>query len=139
MKLAIKPFWLVLCSLVVLGSLALGSCKKKKPEPPAGESNLVISLDPAPSGRVNVSGTTYDFRVKVDSPMPAQGVKVNVTYKKDDGGAVVFSREYTTTTSPLNVQITDIPFNEVGTVTVVVTSKTKSDNTQTKTFQLVRK
>jgi len=135
MKLAIRSLWYVL--LLVLVS-SCDSCKKDKPEAP-GEANLIVSLHPAPSGRVTTLGATYDFQVKVDSPMPAQGVTVSVVYKKDSDATVVFSREYTTTTSPLNVQITSIPFNEVGTVTVVVTSKTRSHNTVTKTFQLVRK
>jgi hypothetical protein len=138
MKLLIKPIWYVLLSVVVLGSLGLVACDPEKPEPPS-EASLVISLDPNPSGRVTSLGATYDFAVKVDSQMPTQGVSVNVVYKKDSDNSVVFSREYATTTSPLSVQVTNIPYNEVGTVTVVVTSKTKSDNTQTKTFQLVRK
>ena len=135
MKLLIKPIWYVLLSMLIA---SCDSCKKDRPEPPP-EANLVISLDPNPSGRVTALGATYDFAVKVDSQMPSQGVSVNVVYKKDSDNSVVFSREYATTTSPLSVQVTSIPYNEVGTVTVVVTSKTKSDNTQTKTFQLVRK
>lgn len=124
--------------------LLLTSCKscKEKPEP-AAEANLVVSLDPAPSSpttNVVTLGTTYDFKVKIDSQMPAQGVDITVTYKKDSDNSLVSADPHpNVTTTQVQVHLANIPFNEVGTVTVVVTSKTKPDNTVTKTFKLVRK
>jgi hypothetical protein len=134
MKLFIKTLF------VSLFSLLLGSCYVDNgDEGMVGEQNLVVALDPTPGTLVQTLGTTYNFKVLVQSQMPAQGVTVSVVYRQDSDDTIVFSQNYTTTTSPLDVAITNIPFNEVGTVTIVVTSKTKTDNTVTKTFKLVRK
>ena len=104
------------------------------------EQNLVVALEPEPeSALVKTFSTTYNFNVLIQSLMPRQGVTISVEYRQDSDNSVVFSRNYATTTSPQPVTITNIPFNEVGTVTVTVTSVTKSDNTVTKTFKLVRK
>jgi len=142
MKRIIKllSYTLIAAFMLVMGTY-LQACKKDKPKPPQ-EANLAVSLDPAPGSvttPVVAIGATYTFNVKVDSRMPANGVTVNVVYRQDSDNQVVFSQEYTTATSPLPVSITGIPFNELGTVTVVVTSKSNATNTQTKTFKLVRK
>lgn len=105
-----------------------------------GEQDLIVALDPdSGSAIARTLGTTYDFNVLVQSAMPPQGVTVSVVYRQDIDNAVVFSQNYTATTSPQPVRITNIPFNEVGTVTLIVTSKGEPDNTVTKTFKLVRK
>jgi len=104
------------------------------------ERPLVIAIDPAAGATFQrTMGTTYDFKVLVESVMPPRGVDVNVVYRQDNNNQVVFNQNYSTTTSPLNVTITNIPFNEVGTVVVTVVSKSKPVNTATKTFKLVRK
>lgn len=143
MKPIIKSIFTSLLAVAVIGTLSFSmqACRKKKPEPPQ-EANLVVSLDPAPSSTttpVVALGTTYDFRVKVESTMPAQGVDIQVAYRKDSDNSTVFAQTYTTTTSPQAVTVTGIPFNQVGTVTVTVVSKTKPDNTVQKTFKLVKK
>ncbi len=135
MKLIIKTLTYLLLSVLIT---SCDSCKKDKPEPPQ-EAALVVTLDPVPVTLVQTLGTTYNFKVLVESQMPSQGVTVSVVYRQDSDNTVVFSQNYDMTASPLNVSVTNIPFNEVGTVTVVVTSKTKTDNTVIKTFKLVRK
>ncbi|ANE52981.1 hypothetical protein [Flavisolibacter tropicus] len=119
--------WLCNCAAPDLGELGV-------------EQDLVVALDPdAGSAIARTLGTTYDFKVLVKSSMPPQGVTISVVYRQDIDNAVVFSQNYTTKTSPQQVTITNIPFNEVGTVTIIVTSKGEPDNTVTKTFKLVRK
>ena len=104
------------------------------------EQNLVVALEPEPeSALVRTFSTSYDFNVLIQSLMPRQGVTISVEYRQDSDNSVVFRRNHATATSPQPVAITEIPFNEVGTVAVTVTSVTKSDNTVTKTFKLVRK
>lgn len=104
------------------------------------EQNLQVALEPTPGATIQRTlGTTYDFRVLVQSVMPQRGVDVNVVYRQDSDNQVVFNQNYFTASSPLNVTIINIPFNEVGTVTITVVSKSKPDNTVTKTFKLVRK
>lgn len=130
----------LLIALFCFSACGKGGSDDNTPPPAAAEENLVVSIDPDAGGTIaKALGASYDFKVVVSSKMPAQGVDVSVTYKKDADGAVVFSQNLQTTFSPLNVTINNIPFNEVGTVTVVVTSKSKAANTVTKTFKLVRK
>ena len=134
MKLLIRSLF------VSMFALLLGSCYVDNgDEGIVGEQDLVVALDPTPGTLVQNMGSTYNFKVLVQSQMPPQGVTVSVIYRQDSDDVIVFSQNYTTTTSPLDVSITNMPFNEVGTVTVVVTSKTKADNTVTKTFKLVHK
>jgi hypothetical protein len=116
---------------------ACDSCKKK----PEGvqEQSLQIRLDPPATAPVRTSSTTYAFKVFVESTMPERGIEVDVTYKRDADQGVIFNQRYTTANSPLDVTITGIPFNEMGTVTVTATSKSTATNTTSKTFSLARK
>jgi hypothetical protein len=140
MKQAIrKLFSYTLLAGVLFSTTALGSCKGDKPDAPQ-EENLRVSLDPVPTNPVRALGASYDFAVKVESKMPKDGVSVQVDYRKDSDNSSLFSRNYpSVTTSPLSVSVQGIPFNQMGTVSVVVTSKTKATNTSTQTFKLVRK
>jgi hypothetical protein len=105
------------------------------------EQDLLVALNPdaGVTTPVRTLGTTYDFNVLVKSHMPQKGVTVTVVYRLDSDNTVAFTQTYTTTTTPLAVTITDIPFNETGTVAVTVTSVARPSNTTTKTFRLVRK
>jgi len=104
------------------------------------EQDLEVALEPdGGSALVRTFSTTYGFNVVILSHMPRQGVTIDVAYRLDSDNSLVFDQTYTATASPQPVTITNIPFNEVGTVTVTVTSLTRADNTVTKTFKLVRK
>jgi len=119
--------------------LTLTSCSKGGDKPEVQEAALVVKLDPEPAGGLNQTmGTEYKFNIVVQSEMPAQGVVIKVDYVKDSGGSV-FSQILTTTNATSPITITQIPFNEVGTVTVGVVSVTKPTNNVMKTFKLVRK
>lgn len=142
MKRLIKslfPVLLIIAGLAIAGT-ALQSCRKRKPSPPQ-EAALVVSLNPnlGATDRATALGSSYNFQVKIDSPLPPQGVTIEVAYKKDSDGSAVFAQSYTTTLASQDVTVTNLPYNEVGTVTVKVTSKTKGDNTVSKTFKLVKK
>ena len=63
----------------------------------------------------------------------------SATYRKDSDNTVIFSQTLQTTSSPVNFTVTQIPLNEIGTVTVEVKSKSKPTNVATKSFKLVRK
>jgi hypothetical protein len=128
--------------LMIAASLALFStaCNDGGNTPTEVEENLVIGIDPDPGTSIATAlGATYTFKVAISSKMPSQGVEVTTTYRKDSDNSVVFSQTLQATSTPINVTITGIPFNEVGTVTVEVKSKSKPANTATKTFKLVRK
>jgi len=134
MKLLIKTLF------VSLFAIWLSSCYSDSPSEDF-EQELIIGLNPnaGTTTPVRTLGTTYDFNVLVESAMPQKGVTVTVVYRLDSDNTIAFTKTYTTTTTPLAVTITDIPFNETGTVVVTVTSVAKPSNTTTKTFRLVRK
>jgi len=114
------------------------ACSKGKSEPP--ETDLVLNLGQTSStGITQTMGSNYTFNVVVQSNMPSRGVTIKVDYVLDAGGAPVFSKSLTSTTPTTSVTITEIPFNEIGTVTVTVSSVSNSSNTSTSTFKLVRK
>lgn len=129
-------------SLFVLASLMLFSsaCNDGGNKPTEVEENLVITLNPDPGTAIATAfGSTYSFEVNITSKMPPQGVDVTATYRKDSDNTVIFSQTLQTTSSPVNFTVTQIPLNEVGTVTVEVKSKSKPTNVATKSFKLVRK
>ena len=124
---------------ILLLTVVLHSCYTHEDDN-IGEAKLVISVDPEPGSTIaRTLGTTYDFRVAITSRMPPRGVDITVAYTQDSDNSVVFTQNYLTTTASLPVTITNIPFNEVGTVTVTATSRGRATNTATKTFKLVRK
>jgi len=132
-------FILRISSLLLLTVVLFGSCKKKKGET-INEENLVVAINPDPgSGNATATGPTYSFSITIQSTMPPQGVDVQVEYRQESNNSVLFSQTLSSTTSPINVNINNIPTAAAGTVTVKVTSKSKASNTVTKTFRLVRK
>jgi len=129
----------ILALMVFTMSFGIIACKKDKP---SAEADLVMSINPDPGNAttpVVAMGSSHTFQVNISSKMPGKGVDVAVVYKKDADQSTIFTQSYSTTVTPLSVTITGIPFNEVGTVTVTATSKSKASNTVAKTFKLVRK
>ena len=136
MKFIASIFLFIL--FITIGATA---CKKgSTPKPPtATEENLVIAIDPDPGATtIKAFGTSYDFKVIIQSKMPANGVSINITYRKDADNTVISSQTLESSTTPVSVTINNITA-EVGTVTVTVTSKSKGTNTATKSFKLVKK
>lgn len=129
---------LLLVAVVMLPLLFI-ACKKNTTTNNL-EASLQIAVEPDLGTTAAVAlSATYNFNVIIQSTMPPQGVTVTVTYKKDGDNSVLFAQTLQTSTSPLNVSITNIPANVSGTVTVEAVSKTKADNTASKSFKLVRK
>ncbi|HEX2536239.1 MAG TPA: hypothetical protein VHK69_21005, partial [Chitinophagaceae bacterium] len=113
---------------------------EKTPGGNDNEANLTITLTPDVGATIaKALGTTYDVRVNITSAMPPQGVEVTVIYKKDSDNSVVFSQTQRSSANQINFTITNIPFNEVGTVTVTAKSVSKPSNTATASFKLTRK
>jgi hypothetical protein len=124
----------------VFGGLLLlfaivGSCKKKSsppPPPPPTEANLVVTLTP-PANSVQPAAPQIDFplTVLVTSVMPAQGVSITVSAKKDDGsGSAAFFNDQKTNSAASNaVSIRGTPTNVVCLTTVSVTSVSERTNT----------
>ncbi len=132
----------ILCILVFI-FLSTG-CKKSSSGGGGGggvtEENLIIALNPDPGNTIAQSlGSDYSFSILVQSRMPALGVTIDISCKKESDNSVVFSQTLQSTTSPIPVTIIGLPFNEVCIVTINVKSKSTATNTASKTFRLVKK
>jgi hypothetical protein len=131
---------LLLTSLLLGCSKGGGGGGNNPPPPPPSEENLSIGIDPDPGADfAKALGTNYDFKVLIKSKMPAQGVEGTVVFRKEADNSLISSQNITGTTSPINVSISNIAFNEVGVVTIELKSKSKPANTASKTFKLHRK
>ncbi|HLF44879.1 MAG TPA: hypothetical protein VI548_00530 [Chitinophagaceae bacterium] len=122
-----------------------GSCKKKTtppPPPPPTEATLAVTLTP-PVNSVQPAAPQTDFplTVSITSTMPAQGVTIVISAKKDDGsGAAAFFNSSTNSSIANNsFTITGTPTNVVCLTTVTVTSVSKPTNTWTGSYRYSRK
>lgn len=127
-------------ALLVMVPFLFFYCSKKGGTTTGQEENLIIAIDPDPGSAVaKALGASYEVKLTIQSKMPPQGVDVTVVYKKDSDNSIIFSQALQTSSSPLTLTINNVPFNDVGTVTIEVKSKSKPANTASKTFKLVRK
>jgi len=122
--------------------LLIVSCSKGSGDTPQtpSEENLVISIDPDPGSAIaKALGANYDFKLKINSKMPDQGIEGTVQFRKEADNSLISSQNISSTTTPINIIISNIALNEVGVVTVTIKSKTKPGNTASKSFKLARK
>ena len=85
-------------------------------------------------------GGTQAINVNVTSALPKDGVTIDVKVTKDVDNTSVFTDNKSSTTAATNaVTISSLTPGFLCTATVVVTSKTKSTNTATKTFKIAAK
>ena len=85
-------------------------------------------------------GGTQAINVNVTSALPADGVTIDVKVTKDVDNTAVFTNNITSKTAASNsITINSLSPGVLSTATVVVTSKTKSTNTATKTFKIAAK
>jgi len=97
--------------------------------PPPNEANLAVTTDPA-NGTVQPPALgPYNLKVTITSAMPANGVKIEISAKKDDGSnTVFFSTSVNRTASVSDFTITGTPAATQCLVETKVTSLTKPTN-----------
>ena len=104
------------------------------------ESNLAVTLNPpANSTQPAVPQTTFPLTVSITSPMPSQGVTIDVKAAPDGSTTNFFSESRSSTAADNNFTITSTPVSVVCVTTVTVTSKTKATNTVTLSYRYSRK
>jgi len=118
-------FSLVLCIISACGKGGGGGT----PAPPA-EANLAVTTDPA-AGSVQIPALgPYNLKVSITSTMPPNGVKIDITAKKDDGSNTQFFNSSVNKTTAINdFTITGTPAASQCLVEIKVTSLTKPSNT----------
>jgi len=97
--------------------------------PPPSEANLAVNTDPGNESVQPPALGPYNLKVTITSTMPPNGVKIDITAKKDDGtNTVFFSTSVNRTTSTNDFTITGTPVATQCLVETKVTSLTKSSN-----------
>jgi hypothetical protein len=123
--------FLLLVGITAMTLITVSSCGgggDDSPPPPA-EANLAVTTDPA-NGTVQAPALgPYNLKVTITSTMPPNGVKIDITAKKDDGSnTVFFSTSVNKTTAVNDFTLTGTPAATQCLVETKVTSLTKSSN-----------
>jgi hypothetical protein len=136
------PFMLMACSKG-------GDSPTPTPPPPvvvAPEADIAFKVEIPVSTEIDYTkiygaiGGTQAINVNVTSALPADGVTIDVKVTKDVDNTAVFTNNITSKTAASNsITINSLSPGVLSTATVVVTSKTKSTNTATKTFKIAAK
>ncbi len=116
------------------------------PTPPVvvTEADIAFKVDIAGS-EVNYSsvfavvGNAVSINANITSTLPKDGVTIDVSVKKKADNAVVFSASTSSSAASNPINITGLTPGVLCVTTVTVTSKTKTSNTLTKTFEMASK
>jgi hypothetical protein len=122
-----KKITIALLSFAVACLALFTACKKSSG---TAEAGLVAETTPANnSNNLNVLGPDFPLKVEITSTMPPQGVKIEITAKKESSADPAFFSSTNNSTAPQNnYTITNTPGGVTCVVTVTVTSLTKSNN-----------
>lgn len=139
MRAIFYSFLSVLLTISIL-SCGKGGGNSPDPDPPA-EAPLAVTTDPAVNAVQAPAPAPYTVKVTVTSAMPANGVKIEVTARKDDGsGASPFFTNTVNTSSAIStITITGTPANTQCLVEVKVTSRSTASNTWTGSYRFSSK
>ena len=137
--------------LLVALPFMLMACSKggdSTPTPPpvvvVPEADIAFKVEITPETEIDYSypygaqGGVQDIIVKITSALPKDGVTIDVKVTKDADNTTVFNKNITATTASNIIKISGL-LSEKSTATVLVTSKTKTSNTATKTFKISAK
>lgn len=152
LKFSIRKNSVIALSFIVL---SFASCSKggetPTPTPPTPtppvvvtEADIAFKVDIAGS-EVNynavfaVVGTSQLMNANITSTLPKDGVTIDVTVRRKADNSVVFTTSLSSSAASNPVTVTGLTGGTLCVATVVVTSKSKSSNTSTKTFELASK
>lgn len=128
-------------SLAVIALIASPACKKSKSGNNSNEERLNVQTTPS-TGTTDAPAPGPDFPliVQVNSAMPAGGIKIQVTSKKDGSGEAAFFNYSQNSTSATNtITITGTPAATVCLVSITVTSLSDPGNVWNGTYRYSRK
>ena len=139
--------------LLVAISFMFMACSKGGDSPTPTPPPVVVVPETDLAFKVEIASTEIDYtkiygaiggsqaiNVNITSTLPKDGVTIDVKVTKDADNTAVFNNNITSTTAASNaITISSLSPGVLSTATVVVTSKTKSTNTATKTFKIAAK
>ena len=150
LKFSIRKNSIIALSFIVLSFVG---CSKggeaPTPTPPTPpvvvtEADIAFKVDIAGS-EVNynsvfaVVGTSQLMNANITSTLPKDGVTVDVAVRRKSDNSVVFTTSLSSSAASNPFTVTGLTGGTLCVATIVVTSKSKSSNTSTKTFELAAK
>jgi hypothetical protein len=136
------------CSVFLLAGCSKGGdSPAPTPTPPpvvVTEADIAFRVDIAGT-EVNyaavfpVVGTSIAMNANITSALPKDGVTVDVSVKKKSDNTVVFTTNLSSSAASNPITVTGLTGGTLCVATIIVTSKSKSSNTSTKTFELAAK
>jgi hypothetical protein len=136
--LTLKKYFMrniIFSSLSVIIMLGVAECKKP---PPVPDEPLKISSDA--SSFTTSPAADFRFILKVESAMPANGVRIEYNVKGEvDNQNYPQGAPINTSNNIIPITIGILPRQKICICTVTVTSKTRSTNTATTSFRVVYK
>lgn len=152
LKFSIRKNSIIALSFIVL---SFAGCSKggeaPTPTPPTPtppvvvtEADIAFKVDIAGS-EVNynsvfaVVGTSQLMNANITSTLPKDGVTVDVAVRRKSDNSVVFTTSLSSSAASNPFTVTGLTGGTLCVATIVVTSKSKSSNTSTKTFELAAK
>ncbi len=132
----------IILSIVAVAFLVAPSCSKSSGG--SGDSNeATLSVETTPSNGANEApavGPNFPLKVEIKSTMPASGVKIEISAKKDGSAdPAFFTSSNNSTTAQNNYSITNTPSTVTCIVNITVTSLSKSSNVWTGSYRYSKK
>lgn len=105
------------------------------------EANLQVEITPTNgSTEAPAVGPDFPLKVEVKSTMPASGVKIDISAKKDGSAdPAFFTKSSNSSTAQNNFTITGTPATVICVVNVTVTSLSKPSNTWSGSYRYSKK
>jgi hypothetical protein len=150
LKFSIKKNSIITLSffiLVFVGCSKEGDSPTPSPTPPPvviTEADIAFKVDIA-GAEVNYSnvfpvvGSSIQMNANITSTLPKDGVTIDISVKKKLDNSVVFSSSLSSSGASNPFTVTGLTGGTLCVATIIVTSKSKSSNASTKTFELVAK
>jgi hypothetical protein len=131
----------VVLLIAAIALVSVTACSKGGDSGGGTEANLVVETTPANgSTEAPAVGPDFPLKVEVKSTMPASGVKIDISAKKDGSAdPAFFTKSQNSTTAQTNFTITGTPATVTCIVTVTVTSISKPSNTWTGSYRYSKK
>jgi hypothetical protein len=133
----------ILLSIAAFAFFILPSCSKSSGDSGGTTNEATLSVETTPTNGANEApavGPNFPLKIEIKSTMPASGVKIEITAKKDGSAdPAFFTSSNNSTTAQNTYSITNTPVTVTCIVNITVTSLSKSSNTWTGSYRYSKK
>jgi hypothetical protein len=133
----------ILLSIAAFAFFIFPSCSKSGGDSGGTTNEATLVVETTPTNGANEApavGPDFPLKIEVKSAMPASGVKIDITAKKDGSAdPAFFTKSQNSTTAQTTFSITNTPATVTCIVTITVTSLSKSSNVWTGSYRYSKK